>query len=229
LKRWLARPGDRFEQPVDGYVVDVMRGDMCIEVQTGGFSPLRVKLPRLLERHRVRLVVPIARNVIIERVSAAGRVSRRRSPKHGRIEDIFERLVSVPALVGHERFELELLEIDEVERRKGWRVQGRDLVDVVERNLIRGAHDLAALLPTSLPEIFSTADIERRAALPRSTAQQMVYCLRAVGALVRVGKQGNAHLYRRVAPCCAQRHPAGGREARPYKLNGTPSTRSGVC
>jgi hypothetical protein len=196
LKRWLARPGDRFEVPVDGYVVDVVRGTLLIEIQTGGFAPLRRKIPDLLALgHRVRLVVPIARTRTIQRGA-----SKRRSPIAGRIEDIFERLVSIPAVIAHERFELELLEIAEIELRSRSRrgVDGRELVDVLERNLIRDAVDLAALLPSALRDEFSTADVARLAALPRSTAQQMLYCLHAAGALVRVGKSGNAHLYRRV-------------------------------
>jgi hypothetical protein len=198
LKKWLARPGDMFEQPVDGYVIDVVRGDLLIEIQTGGFTPLRKKLADLLERHRVRLVVPIARTRTILRVDAKGKtLSRRRSPIVGRVEDIFERLVSIPALIAHERFELELLEIAELEVRAR-REKGRDLVDVLERNLIRNAFDLAALLPASLPDTFSTADVSRLASIPRTTAQQMVYCLHKLGALERIGKSGNAHLYRRL-------------------------------
>jgi hypothetical protein len=205
LKQWLARPGDLFEQPVDGYVIDVVRGDLLIEIQTGGFAPLRRKIPDLLERHRVRLVVPIARTRTIHRVDAKGRTSRRRSPVVGRIEDLFERLVSIPAVIGHERFELELLEIAEIETRQPkagrgrtrTRVEGRELVDVLERNLIRDAVDLAALLPAALPDAFASDDVARLAALPRSTAQQMLYCLHAAGALERVGKRGNAHVYRR--------------------------------
>jgi hypothetical protein len=210
LKRWLARPGDLFEQPVDGYVVDMVRGDLLIEIQTGGFAPLRRKIPDLLERHRVRLVVPIARMRTIQRVSSDGTaLSRRRSPLVGRVEDIFERLVSIPSLIAHERFELELLEIAELElravrttrRTRRWRkdyvVDGRELVDVLERNLIRDAVDLAALLPAALSETFTTVDVARLASLPRATAQQMVYCLHAAGALERVGKRSNAHVYRR--------------------------------
>jgi len=209
LKQWLARPGDLYEQPVGRYVVDVVRGDLLIEIQTGGFSPLREKLPRLLEHHRVRLVAPVARTRTIVRLDDSGKtLSRRRSPKTGRIEDIFARLVSIAALIGHAGFELEVVEINETERRshepgrarrrKGWVVAGRDLDDIVERNLIRGAADLAALLPHSLPTVFSTADIARRASLPRETAQQMAFCLCAAGAVAHVGKRGNARLFERL-------------------------------
>jgi hypothetical protein len=210
LKRWLARPGDRFEQPVDGYIIDVVRGDLLIEIQTGGCAPLARKLARLLERHRVRLVLPIARIRTIVRVDDHGdTLSRRRSPKAGHIADVFARLVSIPALIGRPGFELELLEIHESERRmfqaararrrKGQVVVGRDLVDVVERNLVREPADLAALLPPLLPAPFTSADVERLAGIPRATAQQMLYCLHAAGAVTRVDKQGNAWCYQRRA------------------------------
>lgn len=209
LKRWLALPGDVFEQPVDGYVVDLVRGDLLVEVQTGGFSPLKEKLADLLQRHRVRLVVPVARTRFLVRTSEDGAtLSKRRSPKQGRIEDVFERLVSFPHLVGHARFELELLVTAETEvraytagvrRRQGWALQSRALVDVLERRLVRSAADLAALLPAGLDDLFTTADVAVAAKLPRELAQQMLYCLHAAGALERAGKIGNAHRYRRVA------------------------------
>src|SRR3954449_12385398 len=60
LKRRLAGPGDRLEVPVDGYVIDVVRGSgELVEVQTGSFSPLRAKLDALLDRHPMRIVHPV--------------------------------------------------------------------------------------------------------------------------------------------------------------------------
>jgi hypothetical protein len=41
LKQWYARPGDRFEVPVDGFVIDVVRDDLLIEIQTRNFSSLK--------------------------------------------------------------------------------------------------------------------------------------------------------------------------------------------
>lgn len=208
LKRRLALPGDAFEQPVDGYVVDLVRGDLLVEVQTGGFAPLKDKLHDLLSRHRVRVVAPVARTRTIVRVGEDGaRSPRRRSPKRGRIEDVFERLVAIPDLVAHPRFELELVVTAETElraqapgrarHRKGWIIVGRALDDVLERRLVRSPGDLAALLPAGLDDAFTTADVARAASMPRALAQQMLYCLHRAGALARVGKVGNAHRYRR--------------------------------
>ena len=38
LKNWYQRPGDRIEQVVGGFVVDLVRGDLLVEIQTGGFA-----------------------------------------------------------------------------------------------------------------------------------------------------------------------------------------------
>ena len=208
LKQRYARAGDLFEHPVDGYVIDLVRDDLLIEVQTGGFSSLRTKLEDLTERHPVRIVTPIPQTRTIIRMSDDGeRLSARRSPKHGRYEDIFSRLVSIPTLIEREGFELDLLLTAEDEvrvhrpgqawRRKGWVVLGRSLVDVVETRRVRTAADLAAMLPAGLPEGFSTADIADSAGVARRLAQQMVYCLRATGIVAMAGKDGNALIYRR--------------------------------
>jgi hypothetical protein len=206
LKAWYARPGDRLEQPVDGYVVDLVRDGLLVEFQTAGFAPLRKKLDRLLAGHDVRLVVPIALTRRIVRLSPDGEVlSARRSPKRGRAEDVFARLVSLPALLAHPRFELELLLTHEQElrrheegrawRRRGWVVAGRSLVAVERSVVLASTADALALLPT-LPEAFDTADLAAAAGCPRRLAQQMAYCLRALGAFEQTGKRGGAALYR---------------------------------
>ena len=48
LKEWYRRPRDRAEEKVEGYVVDLVRGRLLIEIQTGNFAPLRRKLDALL-------------------------------------------------------------------------------------------------------------------------------------------------------------------------------------
>jgi hypothetical protein len=206
LKDWYRRPGDRLEQPVDGYVVDIVRGGLLVEIQTGGFAPLRHKLERLLETRDVRLVVPLPLSRRIVRLSADGEVlSARRSPRRGRPEDVFARLVSIPALLAHPRFELELLLTHEDEhrrqepgrawRRHGWVVCGRTLASVDRTLFLRTPRDALRLLP-ELPDRFDTADLADAAACTRRLAQQMTYCLRAMGVLADDGRRGRAVLYR---------------------------------
>jgi hypothetical protein len=208
LKRWYARLGDGVEVRVDGYVIDLVRGDLLIEVQTRGFASMKPKVTALLGLgHRVRIVHPIPIDKWIVKVDVDGTVlSRRRSPRHGNAIDIFAELVSFPGLVANPRLEVEVLLIIEEEyrrhvpdqswRRKGWTVAERRLIEVVDTVHLGRIEDLAGLLPDNLPETFTTADLAEKLARPRRTAQQMAYCLRSVGAIVAVGKDNNAVVYR---------------------------------
>jgi hypothetical protein len=209
LKQWYRRPGDLLEAPVSSYVVDLVRGDLLVEIQTGGFAPLRAKLDKLTREYRVLLVTPVALERRIVRLSAAGEIlSARRSPRRGRIEDVFARLVSIPALLCRPGFELEVLLTHEDElrvhgpgrafRRHGWAVSGRMLATVESRVRIANPEQAAALLPAGLPELFDTAELADAAAISRRLAQQMTYCLRLMGALETKGKRGRSHLYRRM-------------------------------
>src|SRR5512136_1485512 len=100
LKRWCSRTGDKFEVPVEGFIVDIVRGDLLIEIQTGNFPSIRRKLEGLLTNHKVRLVYPIPQEKWIIKLSRDERtsLSRRKSPKKGVCEDVFDELVSFPPL-----------------------------------------------------------------------------------------------------------------------------------
>lgn len=209
LKRWYSRPGDGIEVPIDRFVVDLVRDDLLIEVQTRGFSSMKQKVTALLDLGwRVRIVHPIAVNRWIVKIDADGAaLSRRRSPRHGDPTDIFAELVSFPDLVAHPNLEIHLVLTHEEEyrvhtpdrawRRKGWMVVERRLIDVVDTVMISSLEDLADLIPAGLPETFTTADLAIAMERPRRAAQQMAYCLRSLDVIVPVGKAGNTVQYRR--------------------------------
>jgi hypothetical protein len=208
LKEWYRRPGDRLEQAVGRHVVDVVRGDLLIEIQTGGFAPLRRKLDLLAGPYTVRLVAPVPVSRRIVRLSDEGEVlSARRSPRKGRLEDVFARLVSIPSLLCRPEFELEVLLTHQDElrlhrpgrayRRRGWVVSGRRLVSVESSHRFGAPADVARLLPAALPELFDTAELAAAAGIDRRLAQQMAYCLRGMGVLDVAGKRGGAVLHRR--------------------------------
>lgn len=205
LKEWYRLPGDVLEQKVGGHVIDLVRGELLVEFQTGGFAPLRKKLEVLAQEHRVRLVAPVAASRRIIRLSAEGEIlSSRRSPKKGCLHDVFDRLVSIPALLAHPNFELEVLLTHEEElrvftpgkayRRRGWTVAGRTLVRVEGSFPIASCADAAALLPVLAAE-FDTAELAAASSIDRRLAQRMAYCLRALGVIEPVGKRGGAVLY----------------------------------
>ena len=59
LKQWYALPGDRFEVAVSGFVIDIVRAELLIEIQTGSFASIKSKLTNLVQSHQVRLIYPI--------------------------------------------------------------------------------------------------------------------------------------------------------------------------
>lgn len=208
LKDWYRRDGDHLEMKIDGYIVDIVRGDLLIELQTRNFSQIKSKLSSLVEAHRVRLVYPIAQEKWIVRTSGDGQaqVARRRSPKRGRVEHLFQELVSLPDLINHPNFSLEVLITREEEiwrddgqgswRRKGWSVGDRRLVEVVSSLRLETAEDFQGLLPEELAQPFTTQDLAKALGLPRRLAQKMAYCLRQMGVLEVEGKQKRAWLYK---------------------------------
>ncbi|MBN1484353.1 MAG: hypothetical protein JXA37_06485 [Chloroflexia bacterium] len=206
LKAWYAQEGDRLEVAVDGYLIDIVRGDLLIEIQTGNLGKLKRKLKQLTAQHRLRLVHPIAREKWIVKVDAEGKtIGRRKSPKRGELAHLFQELVYLPRLLAWPNFSLEILLIQEEElrrhepgrawRRRGWVTQEHRLLQVLRRQLFERPADLLDLLPPDLPEPFSTADLAAGLGLPRRLAQRMAYCLRNMGLVQVVGKEGRSVLY----------------------------------
>src|SRR5687768_7632194 len=118
LKQWYARPGDQFEVPVDGFVIDIVRDDLLIEIQTRNFASINSKLCKLTRSYEVRLVYPVVLEKWIVRLDHGGISVRRKSPKRGRLEDLFRELVSIPQLLSNPNFSLEVLMIREEETRR---------------------------------------------------------------------------------------------------------------
>jgi hypothetical protein len=212
--RYAASVSDaRVEADVDGYVVDVAGGDELVEIQTASFASARRKLERLVAAYRVVLVYPIPIERWLVRVDADGTVlRRRRSPKRGLPLDLFDELVHIPTLVAHPNFRVELpLTCEEEIRgpipegaryrypRAWWRLDRR-LLDVVETRCIDTPADLLGLLPSGLPEPFTSADIVAATGRSKRLAMRAVYCLERSGAIARVARRGRLVAYGRCTP-----------------------------
>jgi hypothetical protein len=186
-----------------------VRGDLLIEIQTGNFSALKRKLARLLDHHSVQLIYPISQEKWIVRQTAAGdSLSRRKSPKRGRVLDVFHQLVYIPHLLTHPKFSLEVLLTHEEEilrddgrgswRRKRWSLHDRRLLDVVDGAKFLSSADFWAVLPATLPQPFTNADLATALRCRPPLAQKITYTLRRMGGLRLMGKRGKALLYERV-------------------------------
>jgi hypothetical protein len=170
LKKWYAQPGDRFEVAVEGFVIDIVRDDLLLEIQTGNFASIKSKLTNLVRSHQIRLIYPIAQEKWIVQLAKddSSGVTRRKSPKRGRVEDLFWEMVSIPQLLSNRNLSLEVLMIREEEarryagkrkwRRRGWVIEERRLLEVVDQRLFEESEDWLAFLPEGL-ESFTAKDL----------------------------------------------------------------------
>ncbi len=210
LKQHYARPGDQLEVKLDGYIIDLVRDGVLIEIQTRRLGALRRKLNALLEHHTVRLVYPIAREKWIVHKNRTGKqiLGRRKSPKRGRLTDLFEELVSLPQLINHPNLTLEIVLIQEEEirhddgrgswRRRGASVHDRRLIQVLETITFKNKHDFLRFLPTDLEQPFTNQGLTERLGGSIHAMRQMTYCLKKMGLIEQAGKQGNQQLFQLV-------------------------------
>ena len=212
LKHWYAKPGDRLEFPLDGYIVDILRGDHVIEIQTGNFASIKRKMRDLSCRYRVTLIYPVAHERWILEVPGTlqGAIMRRKSPKRQAVNQLFEELVSFPDLLKCPNFSIEVVSIQEEQlrrysrrchgKRRTWRVVERRLLSVLERFPFDAPSDLWRLIPPTLPDPFETSHLALALGHPRWFAQKIAYCLRQSGVITAIGKKGNSLVYSCLTP-----------------------------
>jgi hypothetical protein len=209
LKEWYGRSHDRFEAEVEGYIIDIVRDRRLIEIQTRHLYVMKAKFKRLLPDYALHIIHPIHRDKWIVRQSETGEaISRRKSPKRGQIADIFYELVRIHAWLDHPNLTIEAVLTQEEEilrhdgagswRRRGWSIHDRRLLAVVARQQFAAPADYCGILPADLSDPFTNIDLAVALNCRANLAQKITYTLRHIGGLELVGKQGRAHLYRRV-------------------------------
>ena len=208
IKEWYSLPRDKFEVKISQYVADIVRGDLIVEIQTMNFSAIRKKLENLVQKHKVRLVYPIAQKKCILHTNKFGEVvSRRKSPGKGKLTDLFRELVRVPELIKEVNFSLEVLLIDEEEiriddgrgswRRRGASIKDRTLIGVNTRILFENSIDFLKLLPEELHETFTNKELASSKKISVRTAQQITYCFRRSGMIRVIEKRGKELVFQK--------------------------------
>ena len=206
IKHWYSLPNDEIEVNIGGFVVDIVRGNLLIEIQTKNFSAIKKKLKKMARGYSVRLVYPIAKQKWIVRVTPLGEIlSRRKSPKKGRLIDLFIELVHLPDMIRDKNFSLEVLMIEEEEvrcndgrgswRRRGVSIRDRKLIDVIESVLFRDERDFLRFLPRELFESFTNKDLSRSIDVSINLERKITYCLRKMGVIAEDGKRGRERLF----------------------------------
>ena len=204
LKQWYALEADLIETPVDGFIIDLVRGELLIEIQTGSFHPLKRKLAKLTQTHPVRLVYPIAVEKWLVNQAEAPEAPpiRRKSPKRGCVQHLFGELVYIPALLANPNFTLEVLLIREEElrrpndkkrwRSKDWVTEERRLLEVLDRRVFNTPTDLIALVPPDLKQPFTARELAKSLHQPTWLGYKMIYCLKALGLVAEEERRGRS-------------------------------------
>jgi len=207
LKSWFKMPGDKVETTIDGYIIDIVRGELLIEIQTQNFSSIRKKLEFLLKSHRVRLIYPIIQKkwIICLDQNSAHLTKRRLSPKHNSFANLFEELVWIPNIILNPNLTIEALVVHVEElrfndgkgswRRKGWSIVDRKLVNIVDQKRFHDPEDFLTLIPKSLKMPFTNLELSKALQKPIGLARKMTYCLRKIDILKVIGKKGKAFLF----------------------------------
>ena len=207
LKDWYKQPGDRLEVNIDNHVIDILRSNQLIEIQIRNFHSIKTKLNILLKQHKLRLILPLIRDKWIKKLDQLemNTISRRQSPKHCTYIDLFQELIRIPDLVTHPNFALEVLLIQAEEilvndgqgswRRKGWSINDKKLINVLERRLFSKPMDYLSFLPDGLTPPFTNRELASQLNKPLKIASMMTYCLRKMDLIKIVGKRGRAFLF----------------------------------
>jgi len=208
IKEWYSGSSNQVEVKVDDFVIDVINKEgLLIEIQTRNLSAIKNKLKKLLKNNKVRLVYPIAKIKWIVYMSECGElVKKRKSPKKGKLTDLFVELVHLPRLICHENFSFEVLLIEQEElrcndgkgswRRKGVSIKNRKLIKVFDSTVFEDKSDFLTTLPDDLEQVFTNKILAKKMKISLRLAQKITYCLRKMNALTVVGKKRRELLFK---------------------------------
>ena len=203
--------GDSFRLRIaDGFIIDVVRDDIIIEIQTRRFSSIHDKLKKLVQTHEVRLIHPIITKkwVVYVDKETGKKDGKRKSPKTGKPIDLFKELIRIPVLVKHPNFSMILYMVQAEETRirgekKGWRgrgykIQDRRIIGVDKVISLNHPGDYLRFLPDELGDPFTNKRLAEVAEIHPREAGWITYCLKKMGAIKEVGKEGRSLLFRRI-------------------------------
>lgn len=211
LKEYLAQGGGRFEVPVGGKVIDLVRKsgakEELVEVQTKGLYKIAPKVLALSVSHNVRVVHPLAVETSILRLDpkTGELLSERKSPKRADLYSIFDELMRATGLIAAKGVTVEILFVRTRElrtrdgsgswRRRGDRTLSRELVEVLSSRSFRTARQWLALIPPGLEPPWSSKSLGEALGLSPERARRILYSYEKAGLIVAAGRDGRLKLF----------------------------------
>lgn len=144
-------------------IADIAVDGQIFEVQTGGFFPLRDKIDWYLTHTRFRVTVvhpiPAVRYLSWIHPEDGAILSRRKSPKRGRVRDVAKELYWLSDFIGEPRFSLRilLLQLEEYRMADGWSRDGKRGSNRYERFPTALLGDVTLTTPEDYADYFLPA------------------------------------------------------------------------
>ncbi len=209
LKYYYVPDSSFHEQKFAGFIADAYTGQEIYEIQTRNFNTLRRKLDAFLPLCNVNIIYPIAHTKYLRYIDKeSGEITApRKSPKTGSPYNIFKELYRIKPYLLHKHIHIRIamLDVEEYRFLDGWnanRHKGASKHDSLPLAFFREIHldkpgDYAELLPTDLPDLFTTKDLKKAARISQPLATVTLNILYFLHVIERKGKRRNMYLYQR--------------------------------
>ena len=208
LKNYYEPDEDKQEIPIDRYVADIFTGQEIIEIQTAQFNRMRDKLDVFLSQYPTTIIYPIPREKWIYWVDPdTGVISEgRKSPKKGNEYAVFPELYRIKNYLHHPnlKFKIVLIDMEEYKLLNGWGSQKKNNASKYDRIPLRiekeisveRKEDYMQFIPYELEDTFISKTFGKAAHVPQKLATIVLNILDHMEVVERVGKQGNAYVYK---------------------------------
>lgn len=226
LKYYFAPDEAFHEQKIGRFVADICIDGEIYEIQTKQFYLMKKKLEFFLKEHDVTIIYPVCLENTLHWISceSAGLNSGenayqsidayrrsdittgRKTRKKGMPYHFFQELYGIKDFIHHENlhFILAILSTEEYRLLDGYGPQKKiratktDKIPIKLLDLIslQNSANFAKLLPEGLPETFLSSDFGRKAGISRDLAGVSLNILQELQIVTRIGKEGNAYVYR---------------------------------
>jgi len=209
MKQYYSFDESTHEQPVCGYIADIFDGETIIEIQNGNFGHMRDKLAAFLPEYEVYLIYPFPHYKWLCWIDTeTGEVvSRRRSPKVGNAFHAMPEFFRIKKYLTdpHLHIRISLIDIEEYrllngkrskDKKRGSTRYDRVPLDIYDEIVFDSIFDYLKILPPELSEEFTAKDLARMAKIHVQYAQEALKLMYDLGLVARIGKKGNAYVYR---------------------------------
>lgn len=197
------------EIKIGSFVADIALESGIIEIQTRQFEKLRKKLELFLRDNHVTVVYPIAHTKWLVWIDeATGETTKKRkSPKAGKAHEVLTELYKIKQQLKHPNLSVcvVLMALEEYRYLNGWNENkkrgstrcDRIPVEIIDEVYINSLDDYNKLIPDELGSQFTSKEFTMASNFSLHGSQTALNVLDSVGAVVRVGKRGNAYIYER--------------------------------